>query len=77
MDIDSEPIDKKIPKATKRKHKKEGAGSPISFPQTLNDDEWVLRRQDIQMKATALIMPVCPNFKFSNCWVFMFVTPCH
>ncbi len=84
-DIDKEPIEKKIPKNTKGKHTKKGAGRPISYPQELEDDvvAWVLRqrdlqmpvrRQDIQFKATALITPDHPLFKASSGWIDKFMT---
>ena len=76
-DIEKEPIENKVAKAVMGKHTKKGAGRPISYPQSFDEDliEWVLRqrdlvvpvrRQDIQLKATALITPDCPHFKASN-----------
>ena len=83
-DIDKEPLKKKFPTAAKGKHMKKGAGRPITYPQELEDDliTWVLwqrdlqlpvRRQDIQLKATALIAPDHPSFKASAGWVDKFM----
>ena len=77
--IDKEPI-KKVATASKGKHLKKGAGRPISYPQKCNEEllVWVVmhrdlqlmvRRLDIQLKATALIARDHPSFKASYGWV--------
>ena len=82
-DINKKPV-KKFPTATKGKHLKKGASRPISYPQELDDGliAWVLRqrdlqvavrRQDIQMKASAAIAPDNPSFKASSGWVDKFM----
>ena len=81
--IDKQPI-QKVPIVKKGKHLKKGAGRPISYTQEVDEEllTWVLRqrdlqipvrRQDIQLKATALIAPDHPSFKASNGWVDKFM----
>ena len=85
-DLDKQPI-RKLPKKKKGKHIKKGAGRPISYAKEMDDDllAWVLRqrdlqvpvrRQDIKMKATALITPTNPHFRASSGWVDKFMC-CH
>ena len=82
-DLNKEPF-KEIPTATKGKHMKKGAGRPITYPQELEDNliAWVLwqrdlqlpvRRQDIKLKAIALIAPDHLSFKASAGWVDKFL----
>ena len=70
--------------ATRGKHMKKVAGTPIMYPQELEDDSitWVLwqrgrqlpiRRQDIQLKDTPLIASDHPSFKASAGWVDKFM----
>ena len=77
----------KFPTAKKGKHVKKGAGRPISYAVEIDKEliAWVLRqrdlqvpvrRQDIQLKATALIAPDHPSFKASNGWLDKFMC-CH
>ena len=83
-DLDKEPLKKKFPTTTKGKHKKKGAGRPITYPQEREDNliAWVLWqrdlqlpvwRQDIKLKAIALIAPDHLNFKASAGWLDKFM----
>ena len=85
-DLDKGPFKKKFPTATKGKHMKKGAGRPITYPQELENNliAWVLwqrdlqlpvRRQDIKLKAIALIAPDHLSFKASAGWVDNHVSP--